>query len=550
MPDGPGKVIASPATRRIARRAQRAVTEPIDRRDKSRRSLTIATLAVVAAGVLFRVARYASNWPLWGDEAFVAVNLITRSFAGLARPLDYFQITPVGFLWAERTVVAVLGAGEWALRVVPFLAGLASLGLFWRFAEETLGRRAAAMAVALFAASFYPIRHSTEVKPYATDLLLALALTILAYRAWSRPGSSRTWLGLTLVSALGVWASYPLIFVASGLGVALAVRVARLRSRPALLAWLAFMAATMASWAVMYVLTARPQSLSAPFYRDMATWEDSFPPIARPWELPWWLVKIHTGNMMAYPYGGNHFGSVATGLLVVVGAFFLWKRNRSLLVLLLAPIGPALVAAALHRYPYGTSARVSLYLAPAICLLAGQGLAASIVLLLPRTYARRGLVIIPSVLAAACVAGAIGAVATPYKGRVDATYRDLVRDLAARAQPGDRWIGFNGLDELPAIKEVMLMPWLAHAAQFHFYVLRDAPVPLAWSPDPSAPWPSNAGRTWFLVNAVGYDRFPGQLLAAHLRSLTDRLGPPQVESRPIVDQEVVTTFIFPPSKSR
>ncbi len=188
------------------------------------------------------------------------MSLITRGFAGLARPLDYFQITPVGFLWAERAVVAVLGAGEWALRLVPFLAGLASLGLFWRFAERTLGRRAAMMAVALFAASFYPIRHSTEVKPYATDLLLALAMTMLAHRAWSRPGG-RAWWGLTLVSTLGVWASYPLIFVASGIGAALGVRVVRSPSRSSILAWLGFMAATTASWAAMYILTARPQSL-------------------------------------------------------------------------------------------------------------------------------------------------------------------------------------------------------------------------------------------------------------------------------------------------
>jgi hypothetical protein len=545
VPDGPGKVITSPPLRRIARRVPRTVADPIAGPAVARRALTIAAVAVVAAGVVFRVARYASNWPLWGDEAFVAVNLITRGFASLARPLDYFQITPVGFLWAERAVVAVLGAGEWALRLVPFLAGLASLWMFWRFAEGTLGRRAAVMAVALFAASFYPIRHSTEVKPYATDLLIALAMTMLAHRAWSRP-EGRAWWWLTLVSALGVWASYPLIFVASGIGAALGVQVARLRSRRAIPAWLGFMAATGASWAAMYVLTARPQSLAAPFYREMATWEDSFPPVSRPWMLPWWLVKVHAGNMMAYPYGGNNFGSAATALLVVVGAVVLWKRDRGLLLLLLAPIGPALAAAALHRYPYGTSARISLYLAPAICLLAGQGLAAAIVLLLPRRAARRSLVIVPSVLAAVCMVGAIGAVSMPYKGRVDATYRDLVRELAARTRPGDHWIGFNGLDELPAIKEVMLMPWLAHAAQFHFYVLRDAPVPLAWSPDPLAPLPPTAGRTWFLLNVVGYDRFPAGRLEAHLRALIDVFGPPQVEGRPIVDREVVTTYVFPP----
>jgi hypothetical protein len=516
----------------------------------ARRALAIATLAVVAAGALFRLVRFAANWPLWGDEAFVAVNLITRDFAGLTRPLDYFQITPVGFLWAERAVVGLLGASERALRLVPFLAGLASLGLFWRFARESLDRRAAAMAVAFFAASFFPIRHSTEVKPYATDLLLALALTMLARSAWRHPERPGTWLALTVHVVLGVWASYPLIFVAAGLGLALGVRVVRPPSRRPMLLWLGFLGAILTSWAVMYATTARPQSLSAPFYRDMATWEDSFPPLARPWMLPWWLVKVHAGNMMAYPYGANDFGSSATLLLVLVGARVLWRRDRALLGLLLAPLAPAFAAAALHRYPYGTSARTALYLAPAICLLAGQGLAALMVRWLPRQHARRGLVIVPSGLALACLAGAIVAAAMPYKGKGDVTYRDLVRRLASEARPGDRWVGFDGLDELPAIKEVMLMPWLAHAAQFRYYVVRDAPVPVAWSPDPSAELsgPQVSGRTWFLFHRVGYDRFPQDLLVAHLRGLFDRLGVPEVRTYPTVGGEWVTTYTFPPPR--
>lgn len=553
MADGPGKVIgwASPA-RLVVRGPRRHASKPIAASagdvgwTSTRRAMAIATLAVVGAGVLFRAVRYLANWPLWGDEAFLAVSLITRDFAGLARPLDYFQIAPAGFLWVERAVIGVLGAGEWAMRLVPFLAGLASLGLFWRFAEGNLERRAALLAVALFAASFYPIRHSTEVKPYATDLLLSLALTCLARRAWSRPESDRAWLALTATSALGVWSSYPLIFVAGGVGLTLGVRIARGPSRRAVVLWAGFVVSTLASWAVMYVATARPQSLAAPFYRDMPTWEDSFPPVLRPWELPWWLAKIHTGNMMAYPYGGNNFGSVATALLVLVGARVLWRRDRALLGLLVGPVAPAFLAAAMHRYPYGTSARISLYLAPAICLLAGQGLAAILLRSLPRKHARRALLIVPAGLAAVAIGGAVVAAAMPYKGRVDATYRDLVRSLAAQARPGDRWVGFNGLDDLPPIKGLMLMPWLAHAAQFHFYVLRDAPVPLAWSPDPPDLTPDPPGRTWFLLNRVGYDRFPEGLLGAHLLALTDRLGPPDVRSYPIVDRESVSTYIFAP----
>ena len=51
--------------------------------------------------MLLRIARYTMNFPLWWDEAFVAVNLIRRGYLELLRPLDYGQVCPILFLWSE-----------------------------------------------------------------------------------------------------------------------------------------------------------------------------------------------------------------------------------------------------------------------------------------------------------------------------------------------------------------------------------------------------------------------------------------------------------------
>ena len=104
-------------------------------------SFAQATLIVVVAGLLWRTVRYALAFPLWGDEAFVAVNFLTRDLLGLTRPLEYFQIAPPGFLLAEWLAVRAFGTGERALRLVPYLAGVASLLLFWRFCREVTSRR-------------------------------------------------------------------------------------------------------------------------------------------------------------------------------------------------------------------------------------------------------------------------------------------------------------------------------------------------------------------------------------------------------------------------
>ena len=420
-------------------------------RSDRRRIIERTCLAFVVLGVVWRVARYAACPPLWGDEAFLAVNLLVRDFAGLLRPLEYYQIAPIGFLWAELAVVRAFGASEWALRLIPFLSGLASLGLFARFAGKTVDRRSALLAVGIFAASFYPVRHATEVKPYATDLLLSLLTTGLAWSAWFDRDSARRWLALAGVVAVGVWFSYPLVFVAAGVGSVLAVRVGTNPSRRGVALYLAFGLATSASWLASYLAVARTQAQAAPFYTELQTWRDAFPPLSEPWRLPFWLVDVHTGNMLAYPNGGNHFGSLATAVLVVVGCLTLRKRRPALLAMLLSPLVPTLLASALQRYPYGTSARTTLYMAPAFCLLAGVGLVALIRKLTgPRRIRAYRLATI-ALAGMMLVATAVN-VALPYKNFEDGENRRAVVELARLARPGDRWIVFDGVERLPGLE--------------------------------------------------------------------------------------------------
>ena len=47
---------------------------------------------VILAGLLWRITRYAVVFPLWGDEAFVAVNFFLRDFGGLLHRLDKSEL--------------------------------------------------------------------------------------------------------------------------------------------------------------------------------------------------------------------------------------------------------------------------------------------------------------------------------------------------------------------------------------------------------------------------------------------------------------------------
>ncbi len=170
----------------------------------------------VGIGILLRLIAYLQNFPLWWDEAFVAVNLLQRDFRGLAQPLDYGQVCPLLFLWAELISVRVLGFHEWSLRLFPLISSIGAVVLFRVVVGRILSGRALLLAVAVFAVSVHPIRHAADVKPYATDLLVALILQGFALE-WSRQPKRSRWLwGLTSFTPVALLLSHPSIFVVAG----------------------------------------------------------------------------------------------------------------------------------------------------------------------------------------------------------------------------------------------------------------------------------------------------------------------------------------------
>jgi len=507
--------------------------------------MTLALLALLALGGLWRVARYAARPPLWGDEAFIAVNLLGRDYAGLLRTLDYYQIVPLGFLWSELAVVRSLGGSEWSVRLIPFLAGLLSLGLFGRFAARAVDRRTALLAVGVFAASFYPVRHATEVKPYSTDLLLGLAATILAWSLRRDLSSLGKWSALTLTVGLGVWFSYPLVFVAVGLGLFLLAQVWRNPRPRAVLGFGLFGALAATSWLTSYLAFARPQSQAAPFYSKLETWRGAFPPLGRPWELPGWLLDVHTGNMLAYPHGGNNYASVATAILVLIGAVRFWKTRRDLAVLLLGPLPPMLLASCFHAYPYGTSARTTLFMAPAFCLLAAAGAMGLIRRLRSVAERRRAVRLAAIGLGLIPLVGSVGNVVQPYKNWEDTLNRRAVEALAGMTRPGDRWLVTDGLDHKLESRKSILEHWVQQVAEVKYNIMADAPVPTRWLPDPlEVDSAASLGRTWLIVHRTGCPKFDHAGIKAEKARLEARLGAPEVHEFKLTRGESITAYHF------
>src|SRR5437016_1562852 len=130
-------------------------TEPArvtsSRRIDAQQWLRWAFLATVAVGVLWRSVRYLGQFPIWGDEAMLLLNLFERDYAGLTQQLRYAQVAPVLFLWLQKTALLVFGPAEWSVHLFPWLAGLIALAMFWRTCQTSFTPAVAGLAVAVLA---------------------------------------------------------------------------------------------------------------------------------------------------------------------------------------------------------------------------------------------------------------------------------------------------------------------------------------------------------------------------------------------------------------
>ena len=399
---------------------------------QNERRIARAVLAFVALGVLLRVGHYLANYPLWGDEAFLALNFLRRGYLDLLLPLEYGQIGPILFLWAELTAVKLFGFSEMSLRLCPLICSVASVFLFRHTAGRMLKGPALLLAVAIFAVSIHPIRHSADAKPYASDLLVALALVVLAIE-WRGSSERTAWLWMLAgFSPIALAASYPAVLVAVGIALALAPAVWRTRRRGPIIALAAYFIIVATTFAGLFAGIVHRQQTGAVMPALQRYWAESFPPLNSAARLMSWLITTHAGNMLAYPWGGSRGASSGTLLVVLVGAVVLWRQGqKTIFLVLLTPMALALSVAALRLYPYGGQARITQYLAPAICLLAGLGLS-TVLGWLPRANARAAAMRVAAITLAA--AGVV-LLAEDFRHPYRAIYDHQVREFARRFWP-------------------------------------------------------------------------------------------------------------------
>lgn len=187
------------------------------------RPTTVAMVAVLV-GVAARTWVYAADHALWLDEI-----LLTNGIVGvpltelLTAPLPYDQVAPRAFLLVERAAVALGGPSEWMLRLFPWLAALGSVVLFRHLAARVASGWTVPLAVLLFALAAPLVGFAGMVKQYASDVAIAIALTLVALQLRTTAMPVRRLVLVGLLGFVAVAFSQAAVPMMAGLGLALAI---------------------------------------------------------------------------------------------------------------------------------------------------------------------------------------------------------------------------------------------------------------------------------------------------------------------------------------
>jgi hypothetical protein len=324
--------------------------------------------AALAVGVALRLVHFLRSPSIWHDEAALVLSALNLGFADHLGPLAHSEAAPPLFVALVRAVSLVLGDGMPALRLPSLLASLAALFLFVPVARRFLSPAAAALAVFLLAVSDRLLWHAVEAKPYSGDVLVAVVGLRLLAAFEGRPGPGPLLLAAASFPLL-VWFSYPAGFVLGGLLLALLPAAAGSR-RDLGPAWLLAAVLPFASFLALVLGPVRAQRDP----RMESCWTDAFPDASRPVSIPAWAM-VNTAQVLDQPL------KPANGLLVpltLLGAVeFARRGGRTRLAAMAGPGALAFGASLAGAYPWSGS-RVTIFLAPAVCVLTARGAEAAL----------------------------------------------------------------------------------------------------------------------------------------------------------------------------
>jgi len=320
---------------------------------------------IIAIGIILYLRQYLNDRCLWHDEAKISLDIIRLPVSSfLHQPLPYHnQAAPLGFLIIERLLVSIMGTGEYALRLYPFIAGVISLWLFYRMILIYLKAEFVALGLLIFVITPSLVYYASEVKPYYSDVFFVLiSYVVIAEFCLKELDWNKTWM-VGALGALIIWFSFPVIFVLGGIGTAIFLATMFQGNHRKLWKVSIFIFCWLTSFVFYYAVILHnivQVKSSEEFWQsgyisftDIRIWLDVFIDILR------------------YPVGSGSYLLLAP-IVFFIGLYSFFKESKDKFSILSFPLFFVFIASGLHRY--SCKDRLALFILPIILIIILKGI--------------------------------------------------------------------------------------------------------------------------------------------------------------------------------
>jgi hypothetical protein len=320
---------------------------------------------IVTLGIILRMRQYLANRSLSGDEASLALNIVSRSFVGLTEPLGYHQAAPIGFLFIEKILIVLFGNADYILRLFPLISGILAIYLLYRIALDNFGVLGL-FALMMFALNTWQTFFSTEFKQYGSDVTVTLLLVYLSIRCLEEDPQIRDFIWLGIAGVITIWISHITVFILPGIGLALVLEK-YVKKKPIPFLWLLSLGVVwLISFGIEYLVVLRLTAADRYFH---TFWLKSFLPLP-PWENLPWLVNVYYKFVLIALTRTDTSLAYMIPILVFIGSLSLFARRQNMALIIIFPFIMTLIASAWQKYPL--SYRFMLFLVPLTFLLMAE----------------------------------------------------------------------------------------------------------------------------------------------------------------------------------
>ncbi|MCX7990812.1 MAG: glycosyltransferase family 39 protein [Proteobacteria bacterium] len=312
--------------------------------NKQERIWLILTYLFIVYGIFLRLKQFFFFRSFWLDEAGIAINILRKDFSELAKPLDYNQAAPYGFLILEKIFVILFGGEDFVFRIIPFFSGIILIFLFYHLLRNVFSNNLGILSgIALISLNHDVVYYTIELKPYISDALVATLLTIFFIRLVNNFNNNI--IKYSFLSAIILWFSYPSLFFIASIYSALIIIFLREKDYQKLKKLILTSLIPLVSFSVYFLIVLKYAGKND-YLNNF--WADHFAPAPYTLKaLSWYKRAFLWALDKPYNISNVYLGTFFT----FTGLFILFKKDKKLFLFIFLVTFFMLFTSMIKRYP-------------------------------------------------------------------------------------------------------------------------------------------------------------------------------------------------------